>query len=179
MSVRFFFSVFVGMLFTATINTQNAGAATFSFSFTSDGTELGLNDPNTPGITSGLIFGLNENGSGQIPTAIEIVSSPIGHDGSLDVANGQITASNGLYANLFFAPSDSSTFYLNDKGDSALSYCSTSCVQTYNDAGFAGITFAEVTTAVPEPSTWAMLILGFFGIGAMTYRRRKSATLAA
>jgi hypothetical protein len=33
--------------------------------------------------------------------------------------------------------------------------------------------------AVPEPSTWAMMILGFAGIGAMTYRRRKSAMLAA
>jgi hypothetical protein len=33
--------------------------------------------------------------------------------------------------------------------------------------------------AVPEPSTWAMMILGFVGIGAMTYRRRKSAMLAA
>jgi hypothetical protein len=32
---------------------------------------------------------------------------------------------------------------------------------------------------VPEPSTWAMLILGFVGIGLMTYRRRKSAMLAA
>jgi hypothetical protein len=28
--------------------------------------------------------------------------------------------------------------------------------------------------AVPEPSTWAMMILGFAGIGAMAYRRRKS-----
>jgi hypothetical protein len=30
-----------------------------------------------------------------------------------------------------------------------------------------------VIAAVPEPSTWAMMILGFCGIGAMTYRRRK------
>jgi hypothetical protein len=30
----------------------------------------------------------------------------------------------------------------------------------------------------PEPSTWAMMILGFAGIGAMTYRRRKSVALA-
>jgi hypothetical protein len=29
--------------------------------------------------------------------------------------------------------------------------------------------------SVPEPSTWAMMILGFAGIGAMTYRRHKSA----
>ena len=31
-----------------------------------------------------------------------------------------------------------------------------------------------VQSAVPEPSTWAMMILGFAGIGLMTYRRRKS-----
>jgi hypothetical protein len=28
--------------------------------------------------------------------------------------------------------------------------------------------------AVPEPSTWAMMILGFAGIGFMTYRKRKN-----
>jgi hypothetical protein len=33
--------------------------------------------------------------------------------------------------------------------------------------------------AVPEPSTWAMMILGFAGIGAITYRRRKSVMLTA
>ena len=36
-------------------------------------------------------------------------------------------------------------------------------------------------TAVPEPSTWAMMILGFMGVGFMAYRRRnqEAATLAA
>ncbi|MCK1636032.1 PEP-CTERM sorting domain-containing protein [Bradyrhizobium sp. 157] len=29
-----------------------------------------------------------------------------------------------------------------------------------------------VTPAVPEPSTWAMMILGFAGVGFMAYRRR-------
>jgi PEP-CTERM motif len=33
--------------------------------------------------------------------------------------------------------------------------------------------------AVPEPSTWAMMILGFAGVGFMAYRRRKVAALAA
>jgi|SRR6267142_1717664 hypothetical protein len=32
--------------------------------------------------------------------------------------------------------------------------------------------------AVPEPSTWAMLILGFAGVGYMAYRRRSPAALA-
>jgi PEP-CTERM motif-containing protein len=37
---------------------------------------------------------------------------------------------------------------------------------------------ATVTTdsvgGVPEPSTWAMMILGFFGIGFVAHRKRKS-----
>jgi hypothetical protein len=32
----------------------------------------------------------------------------------------------------------------------------------------------SVTAAVPEPSTWAMMILGFFGLGFMAYRRKQS-----
>jgi len=31
--------------------------------------------------------------------------------------------------------------------------------------------------AVPEPSTWAMLILGFAGIGFMAYRRKSKTAL--
>jgi hypothetical protein len=38
----------------------------------------------------------------------------------------------------------------------------------------------DPVTAVPEPSTWAMMILGFAGIGFMAYRRKsKPALLAA
>jgi hypothetical protein len=33
--------------------------------------------------------------------------------------------------------------------------------------------------AVPEPSTWAMMILGFAGVGFMTYRRRRKTVRAA
>jgi hypothetical protein len=34
-------------------------------------------------------------------------------------------------------------------------------------------------SAVPEPSTWAMMILGFAGIGFMAYRRKSSSALSA
>ena len=34
-------------------------------------------------------------------------------------------------------------------------------------------------SSVPEPSTWAMMILGFAGVGFMAHRRRKTAALAA
>jgi hypothetical protein len=33
--------------------------------------------------------------------------------------------------------------------------------------------------AVPEASTWAMMILGFAGVGFMAYRRRQTAALTA
>jgi hypothetical protein len=33
----------------------------------------------------------------------------------------------------------------------------------------------SITAAVPEPSTWAMMILGFAGVGFMAYRRRTAA----
>jgi hypothetical protein len=36
------------------------------------------------------------------------------------------------------------------------------------------VIFGTLTSAVPEPSTWAMMILGFFGIGFMAYRRKQN-----
>jgi hypothetical protein len=35
----------------------------------------------------------------------------------------------------------------------------------------------DIAAAVPEPSTWAMMILGFAGIGFMAYRRKLKATM--
>jgi hypothetical protein len=36
-----------------------------------------------------------------------------------------------------------------------------------------------IANAVPEPSTWAMMILGFAGIGFMVYRRKNTALRVA
>jgi hypothetical protein len=44
------------------------------------------------------------------------------------------------------------------------------------NTGNAGATF---TPGVPEPSTWAMMILGFAGVGFMAYRRKNKAALLA
>lgn len=43
-----------------------------------------------------------------------------------------------------------------------------------NPGGFGVGTFT-LTAAVPEPSTWAMMILGFVGLGFLGYRRGKTA----
>ncbi len=37
----------------------------------------------------------------------------------------------------------------------------------------------SLTSAVPEPSTWAMMVLGFTGVGFMAYRRKSKAALMA
>jgi PEP-CTERM motif-containing protein len=37
------------------------------------------------------------------------------------------------------------------------------------------VTAVEVAAAVPEPSTWAMMVLGFAGVGFLAYRRRSQA----
>jgi hypothetical protein len=41
------------------------------------------------------------------------------------------------------------------------------------------VAFGAAVSAIPEPSTWAMMILGFAGIGFLSYRRsRRSAAIA-
>ena len=46
--------------------------------------------------------------------------------------------------------------------------------------GSEDLSFVVVTAAVPEASTWAMMLIGFAGLGYAGYRTsRKSAALAA
>jgi hypothetical protein len=42
-------------------------------------------------------------------------------------------------------------------------------------------TTAQISSVggIPEPSTWAMMILGFAGVGFMAYRRSLKSTMAA
>ena len=44
---------------------------------------------------------------------------------------------------------------------------------------YTGLDNVNVSSAVPEPSTWAMLLLGFAGVGFMTYRRKAKPALMA
>jgi hypothetical protein len=59
----------------------------------------------------------------------------------------------------------------------------------FEDGGFTGLTVTEngaalggneiVTTAVPEPATWAMMLAGFGGLGAAMRARRRSVAATA
>jgi PEP-CTERM motif len=55
----------------------------------------------------------------------------------------------------------------------------TSVTFSYADTAIPAGTYFEAqfvtqVAAVPEPSTWAMMILGFLGVGFMAYRRKQS-----
>jgi hypothetical protein len=72
--------------------------------------------------------------------------------------------SNGLAYNIYF------------NGSGGVCTSNSYCSSTVAAGPDTPISFS-VTAAVPEPSTWAMMLLGFAGIGFMAYRRRNNATL--
>ena len=43
-------------------------------------------------------------------------------------------------------------------------------IQQFEISGASGV------GAIPEPSTWAMMVLGFMGVGFMAYRRKSQAS---
>lgn len=53
-------------------------------------------------------------------------------------------------------------------------------VYGYNFNGLPGVTFTLVSTSgsVPEPSTWAMMLVGFVGLSLAAYRRTKTKATA-
>ena len=46
------------------------------------------------------------------------------------------------------------------------------------DYGLLTYTLISASNGVPEPATWAIIVLGFAGIGAMLRRRRQTLRLA-
>ena len=44
-------------------------------------------------------------------------------------------------------------------------------------SAYIGLDNVNVSSAVPEPSTWAMMILGFLGVGFVAYRRKSRSAM--
>ena len=94
-----------------------------------------------------------------------------------------VSQGQGYWGTGTFQPSsDNKSFTgIGNQPNGALEFQGTFNTLTFTDLSesWHGLTVG-IASAVPEPSTWAMLLLGFAGIGFMAYRRKsKPALLAA
>lgn len=106
--------------------------------------------------SSGLPFGGGVSFNGFV---LDVLSGPAIVTASIDNSSTIVPVS------VFISDGD---LFMNFSGVSAQS------------GGTARINFATASGAVPEPSTWAMLLLGFFGIGGMirSQRRKQNITVS-
>jgi choice-of-anchor C domain-containing protein len=109
------------------------------------------------------------NNPGNSPSSANVDIGSIVNDGSLlagSVTHGGTTQANPnwtLFSQMFTANASTETLsFLETAGG--------------NNAGvfLDAVSIDPVTAAVPEPSTWAMMIIGFFGMGFMAYRRKRN-----
>ena len=179
----------------ALLSSTSAMAVDFSFTFSTDITDPAVRNA-VPGSVSGRILGLADNATGaaaqvfidsftaggfsSFPTDAAAWSSVFNN--SFTVTGGAITGAtfhssrnnNGfdqLFINIPIGYANGNTNYVSTGVDNAISI--------WNNNGFSGVTFATLdTSAVPEPATWAMMLVGFGGMGAALRSRRKVANIA-
>lgn len=93
----------------------------------------------------------------------------------VDPANGLFTTVNLLGSHLFNTTGSTTQLTSGTTGLGPFSVTEVYHITANAKAGSANATIA--VTAVPEASTWAMMILGFLGVGFLAYRRGSGAAL--
>ena len=97
-------------------------------------------------------------------------------------ANGEYVGFNNLFDDGMSMGSGTAFYFFAPGAFSAVGVYSTADNDPGGNAGNAGLGQLRVTSsdvlAVPEPTTWALMILGFGTVGAMLRRRRQSDTFA-
>jgi hypothetical protein len=160
---------------TITLGTETSTTLDVSYSAASGfffhGGAVGLNLD----VTAGTTFSI---ASSPVPSPLTTTAGSGNEDGfgsfnfiaqfspSIHVTSGsfEIVLSGGTFLNpLLIANNNGGTFAAQMGCDAGTTGCTNSNALT----GFVG-----GVAPVPEPSTWAMLILGFAGIGFMAYRRK-------
>jgi hypothetical protein len=157
-------------------------------------------DPSAPGFFAHMAIGDGFSCCGQAST-ISVNGSPIttvagNNDSSVDgsAANGNlITVGNIAGPYTGGTPGSPQTNYSADHeaydlapfvhlGDTVIHLSTVNptnddniFLEVFNVSGQANV----ITQAVPEPSTWAMMLLGFCGLGFLAYRRKSQIALSA
>ncbi|MDR3468717.1 MAG: PEPxxWA-CTERM sorting domain-containing protein [Xanthobacteraceae bacterium] len=134
-----------------------------------DGTVLGLSGSFTYDLTTNAISGTALSATGPAGGTYNLTGYNFG---TLDYV---LASNTGDIIGIEVGPLDGSTSPL---GITVENLYITATNSSYHEIGPAGDVVLEVA-AVPEPSTWAMMILGFVGVGFMAYRRKSKPALMA
>lgn len=155
-------------------DSSNSGPLTFNdltaFSFTANASSFGLSDVQSGGSLSNYnYFGFDTTLSAFVPAAI----------------SGSVGTFSGIFAAI--TPSLNGGFFIDPLiGSADPAGTGADSLYTLYNAGPSNAPYTSysitpaIAVAVPEPSTWAMMIVGFLGVSFMAHRRRnQSAALAA
>jgi hypothetical protein len=147
----------------------NTGGPHTPFAFNLAGTESGVSatflQPSGGTYTFG-VFSLSTTDGGATPFGTFGISI------NSTAGNG---SSNAYYGDLKFDVTRTSGLSTDDFiANASLAYFAADLT---NGSATGSQAWETRVSAVPEPSTWAMMILGFFGVGFMAYRRKGQAAL--
>src|ERR1700737_3929024 len=134
------------------------------------GTPTGWDPNSLPGGINWSIYGGSNTNYHNIWFTGPAASGPARHP-IVVVAPGQTLGGFQVADSDLTLPSDVSWFAVASGGHYTGPGCSFICGAPFDNPGFEGLAAASVS-GVPEPSTWAMMILGFAGLGFMGYRRK-------
>jgi PEP-CTERM motif len=162
---------------------SSAHAVNFDFSFCNNTSDGGT----VAGCVKGEIFGLTNNATSSASN-VEVLSYPSGITplpaAPFNVPDYASDLSLFINTNYFVVTNNVITdgqyqiyggyFDINIGGQYNTLASSDSLTRVQNLEGLDGITFS----AVPEPSTWLMMFLGFAGVGFMAYRRKNKLALS-
>jgi hypothetical protein len=156
----------------ATIAPASAAVETFDFTLTGVPAQGQSAGPSGSGTIMGT---LETNGSVLVTRitgtvdgqSIDGLSHSLGEDQLIFPTSTDVVDGNGLGFTVGTAGETVAIFESSNKTPAGV----------FEDVASNGpVGFGEfaLTAAVPEPSTWAMMILGFCGLGFMAYRRKQS-----